>query len=95
MATAPVLSWMILLFISRVGGSLVEATTESYFFKHTRGTETNIMSFFRLTRPLATLIGALIGSATLLYVPFDLMFVVLGFLMIPGIFFTMRLKDTK
>lgn len=95
MATAPALGWMILMFISRIGGSLVEATTESYFFKHTSGTDANIMSFFRLTRPLAMLIGALLGSATLLYLPFELMFIVLGFLMIPGLFFTMHLKDTK
>ena len=95
MAAAPVLSWMILLFISRIGASLVEATTESYFFKHTKGSDANIMSFFRLTRPLAMLVGALLGSATLLYLPFELMFVVLGFMMIPGIFFTLALKDTK
>ncbi len=95
MAAAPVLSWMILLFISRIGASLVEATTESYFFKHTSGGDANIMSFFRLTRPLAMLFGALLGSATLLYLPFELMFVVLGFMMIPGIFFTLALKDTK
>tara|TARA_B100000745_G_scaffold271168_1_gene198400 strand:+ start:2095 stop:3168 length:1074 start_codon:yes stop_codon:yes gene_type:complete len=95
MAAAPVIAWMILMFISRIGGSLVEATTESYFFKHTTGTDANIMSFFRLTRPLAMLVGALIGSATLLYVPFELIFIVLGFLMVPGIFFTIHLKDTK
>jgi len=95
MATAPVLAWMILMFISRVGASLVEATTESYFFKHTKGTDANIMSFFRLTRPLAMLVGALAGSVTLLYLPFELMFIVLGFMMIPGIFFTIALKDTK
>lgn len=95
MAAAPVTAWMILMFISRIGGSLVEATTESYFFKHTKGTDANIMSFFRLTRPLATLAGALLGSITLLYLPFDLMFVVLGLFMIPGIFFTIHLKDTR
>lgn len=95
MATAPVLSWMILMFVSRVGGSLVEATTESYFFKHTKGTDANIMSFFRLTRPLAMLAGSLIGGLTLLYIPFELMFIVLGLLMVPGIFFTIHLKDTK
>lgn len=95
MATAPVIAWMILMFISRTGASLVEATTESYFFKHTKGTDANIMSFFRLTRPLAMLIGALAGSVALLYLPFELIFIVLGFMMVPGIFFTMALTDTK
>ena len=95
MADAPVVSWMILMFISRVGASLVEATTESYFFKHTDGGDANIISFFRLSRPLAMIVGALMGSVTLLYLPFELIFVALGFAMIPGIFFTMKLKDTK
>jgi MFS family permease len=95
MATAPVAAWMLLMFISRIGGSLVEATTESYFFKHTKGTDANIMSFFRLTRPLAMVLGSLTGAAALLYLPFELIFVVLGFMMVPGIFFTIALKDTK
>lgn len=95
MATAPALSWMILMFISRTGASLVEATTESYFFKHTRGSDANIISFFRITRPLAMVFGSLVGSVTLLYLPFELMFVVLGFIMTLGIFFTMKLKDTR
>ena len=95
MATAPVVAWMVLMFISRIGASLVEATTESYFFKHTKGTDANIMSFFRLTRPLAMVVGALLGSVALLYLPFQLIFIVLGFMMIPGIFFTASLKDTK
>lgn len=94
MASAPVISWMILLFISRIGASLVETTTESYFFKHTRGSDANVMSFFRLTRPLAMIFGSLLGSVTLLYLPFELMFIILGFIMVPGIFFTMKLKDT-
>jgi len=95
MALAPVAGWMVLMFISRIGASLVEATTESYFFKHTKGTDANIMSFFRLTRPLAMLVGALMGSTALLYLPFELIFIVLGFAMVPGIFFTIALKDTK
>ena len=95
MAMAPVTSWMLLMFISRIGGSLVEATTESYFFKHTKGTDANIMSFFRLTRPLAMVLGSLMGAVALLYLPFELIFVVLGFMMVPGIFFTITLKDTK
>jgi len=94
MAGAPILSWMILMFISRVGASLVEVTTESYFFKNTKGSDANIISFFRLTRPLAMIIGSLLGSAALLFLPFELIFIVLGLAMIPGIFFASRIKDS-
>lgn len=93
--TATVGGWMALMYISRIGASLVEATAESYFFKHTKGTDANIMSFFRLSRPLAGVAGALLGSATLLFLPFQLIFIILGLIMLPGVYFSMQLEDTK
>jgi len=93
--TESFIAWALLMFITRSGAALVESTCESYFFKHTKGTDANIMSFFRLTRPLGFLFGALLGSAALLFMPFNLTFVVLGFVMVAGIFFTTALKDTR
>lgn len=90
-----VIPWMVAMFIVRIGASLTEVTSESYFFKHTKGSDTNYISFFRITRPVAFVIGSLIGSLTLLYLTFNLSFVILGLLMIPGLFYTMALKDTK
>ena len=90
-----ILPWMLVMFATRVGASFVETTTESYFFKHTRGSDANIISFFRITRPLAYFIGALLGSFTLLYIPFSSIFIVLGVLLIPGIYLSFRLNDTK
>lgn len=95
MTTIAILPWMVLLFMTRVGAALVEATTEVYFFKHTKGDDADTISFFRLLRPLASVVGALLGSVCLLYLPFNLIFVVLGFVMVPGIFFTIQLRDTK
>lgn len=95
MSEAALLPWMVLIFITRIGASMAEVTTESYFFKHTQGGDAHAISFFRLLRPLSTVFGALIGSAALLYLPFNLIFVVLGLLMVPGIFFTIALKDTR
>jgi predicted MFS family arabinose efflux permease len=87
--------WMLAMFMTRVGASLVEATTESYFFKHTEGKDTNLISFFRLTRPLSIVVGALLGSIALSIVSFELMFILLALLMLPGLFYTMALKDTR
>ena len=86
---------MIAMFMTRVGASLVEVTTESYFFKHTHGKDTNLIGLFRITRPLSYVLGALLGVIALNYVDFSFLFVILGFLMIPGLFFAMALKDTK
>ena len=93
-AEASLIGWMIIMFISRAGAALVEATTESYFFKHIKSTDVNIISFFRTTRPLAILIGALGGSVALLFLPFNMIFIVAAVFMIPGLYFTYNLKDS-
>ncbi len=87
--------WMFAMFMTRVGASLVEVTTESYFFKQTRGHDTDMISFFRSSRPLSIIIGALLGSLTLSFVSYELLFVILGILLLPGFFFAMAIKDTK
>ena len=87
--------WMGLMFGIRIGASLVETTTESYFFKHTKGSDTNFLSFFRLTRPLAVMAGALLGSVSLLFLPFYMAFYVLAGALLSGIYFASQIEDTK
>jgi MFS family permease len=87
--------WMIAMFFTRVGAAFVEATTESYFFKQTKGGDSDKISLFRMTRPLSFTVGAFAGSVLLLHVEFSFLFIILGLLMVPGIFFTLLLKDTK
>jgi len=90
-----IITWMIVMFMTRVGASFVETTTESYFFKHTQGKDTNVIGIFRITRPLSYIFGAILGGITLYFLPYELLFVVLGFMMVPGLFFAMALHDTK
>jgi MFS family permease len=91
----PILTWMVAMFLTRVGASLVESTTESYFFKHTQGKDANIIGLFRIAQPLGYMVGAGLGVIVLSILPFNLIFIVLGLLMMPGLFFAMALKDTK
>ena len=90
-----VLVWSIIMFTTRVGASLVEVTTESYFFKQTKSSDAQIISFFRVTRPLAYVLGAIVGSLSLLYVPFSFIFIVFAALMVPAMFCTLYIEDTK
>ncbi|MCA9363149.1 MFS transporter [Candidatus Kaiserbacteria bacterium] len=90
-----VLVWSIIMFTTRVGASLVEVTTESYFFKQTKSSDAQIISFFRITRPLAYVLGAMLASLALLYLPFNLLFCAFALLMIPAMFFTSSIVDTK
>jgi predicted MFS family arabinose efflux permease len=95
MEHASVAAFMCLMFFSRFGASLVEVTTESYFFKQVKGHDSNLISLFRLMRPLGNLIGALAGSVALLFFPLSFTFVLLGLVMASGAFITLRLTDTK
>ena len=83
------------MFVTRIGASLVEVTTESYFFKQTKSNDAQIISFFRITRPLAYVTGAILGSLALLYVPFNLLFIVFTILFVPAMFGTINIIDTK
>lgn len=94
-AGTSIMPWIIAMFVTRVGAALVEVTTESYFFKHTKSSDAQIISFFRITRPLSYVIGAVIGSLSLLFLPFHLIFIVLGFIMTLGIAFALSLPDTR
>ncbi len=87
--------WSFVMFMTRVGASFVEATTESYFFKKTNSTDAQIISFFRIIRPFSYVFGALLASFALLYLPFNLLFIVTALLMIPAMFFTLNIEDTK
>lgn len=88
-------AWIIIMFVTRVGASFVEVTTESYFFKHTKSSDAQVISFFRISRPLAYIIGTAIGSLALLYLPFNYIFLVLAAIVLPGMILGHRLKDTK
>lgn len=95
LAAVGTVGWMLVMFVSRIGASLVEVTTESYFFKQVKSGDAPLISLFRLTRPAANLAGALAGSLALLTLPFPLLFILLGVLMVPGIILAAYLVDTK
>jgi len=90
-----VLVWSIIMFTTRVGAALVEVTTESYFFKQTKSSDAQIISFFRVTRPLSYVFGAMIASLALLHVPLNFLFIVFASLMIPAMFCTLFIQDSK
>ncbi len=85
----------LILFMSRVGASLVESMNESYFFKQITESETHFLSFFRDMLPLAYIIAPLIGTLILSGASYKTLFTVLSIFMITGALFALRLKDTR
>lgn len=90
-----VVAWSIIMFTVRIGASFVEVTTEVHFFKRANSSDAQIISFFRVTRPLAYIAGAMLASLSLLWLPFNLLFVVFALIMIPAMFVTLDIVDTK
>lgn len=95
MSSPEIWPWMLLMFTSRIGASMVEVTTESHFFKKVQGEDAALMSIFRLMRPLGSVLGALLGSAALLFLPFQLIFLALSAVLVVGIFLTLFIHDTR
>ncbi|MBI4156060.1 MAG: MFS transporter [Candidatus Zambryskibacteria bacterium] len=87
--------WTAVLFITRIGASLVEVSTESYFFKHVNQEKTDVISFFRVNRPLSFIVAPFLATLSLQFISFQYIFIVIGTCMIIGTHYSLALKDTK
>lgn len=91
-----ILLWTVILFTTRIGASMVEIMSETYFFKKINSGKTNIIGLFRTMRPWAYLIAPLI--ATMLFsagLSIKYIFVVLAVIMFAGLHWSLELEDTK
>jgi hypothetical protein len=86
---------MAVLFLSRVGASLIEITTESYFFKHTNASETRLLSIFRLVRPTSIILGTIVVTLASNFLSFDKILFILAIIVFFGLKQSLSLKDTR
>jgi MFS family permease len=86
--------WTAVLFLSRVGASFVETTTESYFFKHVDSRDTGFISLYRLTRPLAIIVGAATYALSIYLIGTVPTFFVVTLIVFFGLKQSLYLKDT-
>lgn len=85
--------WTTALFITRIGASLIETATESYFFRNTEGKD-ELIEVFRISGPFAFIVGPTIGSLLLLFMPsLRSIFPVLGIVMFLGVLLALRLRS--
>lgn len=88
------LVWGLVVLAARTGASIMETAIESYFYKKAKGKD-ELISMFSLGAPVAYIIGPLIGSLALIFLPFSSMFLVLSIILFLGSMYMYRLKDTK
>lgn len=92
--SATLIVWALLLFITRIGASVVEASSESYFFKQVKEGDTGLISLFRLTRPLSYIISPLLAIPVIYFFSYSTSFYFLAFFTLLGLFFIPKV-DTK
>ena len=87
-----IIIWSFILFMTRVGASIIESTSEIYFFTHIREEETYLLSVFRDMVPVAYIIAPLISTLIFLFLPFKYLYVVLSFILLIGLYYIPHLK---
>ncbi len=93
--TKSILLWGFVLLITRTGTAFIESMSETFFFKQIDGGDVSILSIFRMLRPLSYILGPLFASAFLMYTDIQHLWIILGFIMLFGIFNSISITDTK
>jgi fucose permease len=87
--------WALVLFTTRVGAALLEITSESYFFKHVDGNDADEVGAFRALSPLSYIVGPILGTIALIFLPLAHVFTILGLIMLIGVPYALAIKDTR
>lgn len=87
--------WTAILFISRIGASWIEVTTESYLFKKVASDDTAIISIFRIARPVSIVLAALTGIIMTSLFPYQSIFWILALTTFLSLYLSNGFKDTR
>ncbi len=90
---ASLVLWATLLFVSRIGASLVEVSSESYFFKHIHSDNAGFIGFFRMTRSLPYFVSPLLLTLCVTFFGFQYVFLITGILMLFGVRYTLLIRE--
>ena len=91
--TKTILIWASVLFFTRVGASIIESTSEIYFFTHKSIEDSPLLSIYRDMTPVAYIVAPLISTSIFLFFPFKYLFIVLSIIILTsGLYYIPRLK---
>lgn len=87
--------WAIALFCTRIGAAIIEVMSDVYFFKHINMENDEFVSIYRNTRSVAYVLAPLVAFLIFLLTPsFNFIFIILGSLMIYGIYLSSTIEKT-
>jgi hypothetical protein len=84
--------WASILFMTRMGASIVQATSEIYFFTHVKEEDASLLGIFRDMDPLAYIIAPLFATILFLFLPFAYIFPTLACILVIALYFIPKLK---
>ncbi len=89
--TKSVVLWSIILFTTRLGASIIETTSEIYFFTHVREEEAYLLSVFRDMTPVAYIVAPLLSTVLFIFLPFNFLFIILSIILLSGLYYIPKL----
>lgn len=87
-----IIIWSIILFATRIGASIIETTSEIYFFSHIGEEEAYLLSIFRDMSPVAYIIAPIISTLLFVFLPFKFLFIALSIILLSGFYYIPHLK---
>jgi MFS family permease len=87
--------WAGILFVSRIGVAAIEVLRDSYFYKQIDGDDTQIIAFFRMARPAANMLGAVISVGLLAFFGLPSVFCAIVIVLFFALFHIFELRDTE
>ena len=84
--------WAFIMFMTRMGASIIETTSEVYFFTHVKEEDTYLLSIFRDMSPVSYIIAPLISTLIFIVLPLKFLFAILGVIILSGLYYIPHLK---
>ncbi len=91
----PLWSVITILFLSRVGASIIEELRASYFYKRIDSRDIDFISFFGMARPLAFIIAPALASLFLVIFPLRDLFIFTAFIVLLALYPIYKLQNNR
>lgn len=92
--TKSIALWALVLFLTRTGASIIETTSEIYFFTHIKEEDAYLLGVFRDMTPVAYIVAPLVSTLIFIFFPFKYLFIVLAVIMLASFYYIPKLKHS-
>jgi MFS family permease len=87
-----ILLWSSIIFIGRIGASLLEVSSESYLFKNIKSDDLPVLTFFRTIRPISYVLAPIVASILIPTIGLKGLFLVLSLYLIYGLRYSFSMQ---